>query len=59
MLEQLRAKATELVPISDMLTAAVRMKPFQIRVAPLALDVGSALGILAPPSGMGKVRGAV
>ena len=59
MLEQLRAKATELVPISDMLTAAMRMKPFQIMVAPLSLDVGIAFGVPGPPSGMGEAAGGV
>ena len=54
MLEQLRAKATELVPISDMLTAAMRMKPFQIMVAPLSLDVGSALRHTCTALGDGK-----
>src|SRR5437868_717808 len=59
-LVQPRAKATELVPINDMLMAAVRMKPFQNMVAPLSLDVGSfgcwgvSFGVLRPPAGMGS-----
>src|SRR5215469_18243008 len=57
MLEQPRAKATELVPINDMLMAAVRMKPFQSMVATLSLDVGVPFGALPPPSGTGKSRG--
>jgi hypothetical protein len=59
MLEQPRAQATELVPINDMLMAAVRIKPFQNMVAPLSLDVGIAFGVPGPPSGMGEAAGAV